>query len=90
MDRDIVAKVAKTAHLTLTDEELDRYARDLGEILDYFRVLDEAPDHAGVGVNPVEITDVLRDDDPRQEFSSEDLLRDMKTYENYIRGPKLS
>ncbi|MDD2625952.1 MAG: Asp-tRNA(Asn)/Glu-tRNA(Gln) amidotransferase subunit GatC [Candidatus Methanomethylophilus sp.] len=90
MDRDIVAKVAKTAHLTLTDAELDRYSRDLREILDYFRVLDEAPNHTGVGVNPVEIADVLRDDVPRQEFSSEDLLKDMKTYKNYIRGPKLS
>ncbi len=89
MDREIVARVAKASHIKLTDEELERYSKDLGDILDYFAILDEAPDHEGAGVNPVEIADVLRDDVPEEKFASEELLRDMKTYDNYIRGPKL-
>ena len=89
MDKEIVARVARTAHIKLTDEELERYSKDLGDILDYFKVLDEAPDHDGVGVNPVEIADVLRDDIPGQDIDPAVLLKDMKTYENYIRGPKL-
>ena len=39
MDREIVAKVAKNAHISLTGEELDRYGRDLADILDYFALL---------------------------------------------------
>ena len=89
MDKEIVARVAKASHIRLTDEELDRYSKDLGDILDYFAILDEAPNHEGNGINPVEIADVLREDVPEERFNSEDLLRDMKTYENYIRGPKL-
>ncbi|MBO4502785.1 MAG: Asp-tRNA(Asn)/Glu-tRNA(Gln) amidotransferase GatCAB subunit C [Candidatus Methanomethylophilus sp.] len=89
MDKEIVARVAKASHIRLTDEELDRYSKDLGDILDYFAILDEAPNHEGNGINPVEIADVLREDVPEEKFNSEDLLRDMKTYENYIRGPKL-
>jgi len=89
MDKEIVARVAKASHIRLTEEELERYSKDLGDILDYFAILDEAPNHEGNGINPVEIADVLREDIPEEKFSSEDLLRDMKTYENYIRGPKL-
>ena len=89
MDKDIVARVAKAVHIRLTDEELEKYSKDLGDILEYFAILDEAPNHEGNGINPIEVADVLRDDVPEEKFESEKLLADMKTYENYIRGPKL-
>ncbi len=89
MDRAVVAHVAKNAHIDLTDDELERYSRDLAEILEYFELLDDAPGHEGVGVNPIEVADVLRDDVPSQDIDPAELLKDMKTYENYIRGPKL-
>ncbi|CDF30308.1 glutamyl-tRNA(Gln) amidotransferase subunit C [Methanoculleus sp. CAG:1088] len=89
MDRDVVARVARTAHIKLTDDELERYSKDLADILDYFKVLDEAPDHEGIGVNPIEVSDVLREDVPGQDIDPAELLKDMKTYEGYIRGPKL-
>ena len=89
MDKDIVARVAKAAHIRLTDEELEKYSKDLGDILEYFAILDEAPNHEGNGINPIEVADMLRDDVPEERFESEKLLADMKTYENYIRGPKL-
>jgi len=36
MDREIVERAALIAHLDLTEEEFDRYEKDLTEILDYF------------------------------------------------------
>ena len=90
MDKETVARVARTAHLALTEEELDKFSKDLGEILDWFKVLDEAPDHAGIGVNPTDVSDVLRDDNPSQEYTQAELLKDTKTYEQYVRGPKLA
>ena len=89
MDREVVSRVAKTAHIKLTDDELERYSKDLADIRDYFKVLDEAPDHEGIGVNPIEVSDVLREDVPGQDIDPAELLKDMKTYEGYIRGPKL-
>lgn len=89
MDKQIVSRVAKASHIRLTDEELEKYSKDLGDILDYFAVLDEAPDHEGNGIDPIEVADVLRDDIPETRFDPALLLKDMKTYENYIRGPKL-
>ena len=40
--------------------------------------------------NPIEVADVLRDDEPRMEIDADVLLRDMDTYERYVRGPRLS
>ncbi len=90
MDRETVERVARTAHLKLTEEELDRYSRDLEEILGYFDVLDEAPGSESRGVDPIGVADVLRDDEARTEYDPDVLLKGMNTYERYVRGPRLS
>jgi aspartyl-tRNA(Asn)/glutamyl-tRNA(Gln) amidotransferase subunit C len=90
MDRETVERVARIAHLRLTEEELDKYSSDLGEILGYFQMLDEAPGLENLGFNPVEIADVLREDEPSMEIPADELLRNMKTYDGYVRGPRLS
>ena len=90
MDREIVERVARIAHLDLTDDELERYSSDLGDILEYFEMLDEAPGLENQGFNPVEIADALRDDEPSMEIPAEDCLKDMRTYDGYVRGPRLS
>jgi len=89
MDRKAVEEVAKNAHIALTEEELDRYCKDLTETLDRFNILDDAPEGDGYGVNPTDVADVLRDDVPSMTIDSAELLKDMKTYDNYVRGPRL-
>ncbi len=90
MDRETVERVARAAHIKLTEAELERYSKDLNDILSYFELLDEAPDCEESGVNPIEVADVLRDDEPRMDADPDVLLRGMDTYERYIRGPRLS
>ena len=90
MDRETVARVARTAHIALTEDELGMFSKDLGDILDWFRLLDEAPGHDGIGVNPTDVSDVLREDVPSQDIAPEELLKDMKLYERQVRGPKLA
>ena len=89
MDRATVERVARAAHIKLTEDELERYSNDLNDILTYFELL-EAPECEESGVNPVEVADVLRDDEPRMCIDPDVLLKDMDTYERYIRGPRLS
>ncbi|MCL2147738.1 MAG: aspartyl/glutamyl-tRNA amidotransferase subunit C [Methanomassiliicoccaceae archaeon] len=89
MDRKAIERVARAAHLALTEEELERYGRDLAEVLDYFSIIDGSPEGEGHGVNPVEVADVLRDDVPGIFFDPAELMRDMKTYDGYVRGPRL-
>lgn len=90
MDRQTVERVARTAHIRLTEEELDRYSGDLGEILGYFELLDEASGCDSYGIDPIGVADVTREDEPSMGIDPDALLRDMNTYEGYVRGPRLS
>lgn len=90
MDRQTVERVARSAHIRLTDEDLDRYSKDLSDILGYFELLDEAPGCGSSGIDPIGVADITREDMPDIAFDPDDLLRDMNTYERYIRGPRLS
>ena len=90
MDVKTVRDVAKFAHISLSDEEAERYCKDLGDILCYFELLNEAPECDERGVNPILVEDVTRDDIPQIEYDADILLRDMDTYGRYVRGPRLS
>ncbi len=73
LSRDDVAKVARLARLTLTDEELDRFTGQLAKVLDHANDLN-ALDLAGVeptahpfGLINVFRADVVTDSLPRDE-----------------------
>lgn len=78
------------ARLELTEEELERYAKDLDDILNNFSVLDEAPTSDTYTLNPIPVVDVLREDQPAQDIDPQVLREQMGTYEDYVRGPRLS
>ena len=89
MDREILEKVARGAHLKFTEEEFEKFGRDLEERLEFLSALDGAPESETFGIGPVEVADVTREDVPSKEIDPEVLLGDMNTYENYVRGPRL-
>jgi aspartyl-tRNA(Asn)/glutamyl-tRNA(Gln) amidotransferase subunit C len=66
IDRDQVLHVAKLARLRLTDDEVDRMAGELSEILEHVETMNELDLD---GVEPtshvVDLTNVLREDVPR-------------------------
>jgi len=90
MDRETISRVAKVARLNLTDEEMERYAKDLDDILNSFSVLDEAPSGDTYTFNPIPVVDVLREDEPGQDLDPQVLRAQMATYQDYVRGPRLS
>ena len=70
-----VAKVAKLARLDLSEEKLELFAPQLGDILANMDKLAEV-DTRGVEpmYTPVEHTTVLRKDEVRKEYAREDIL----------------
>jgi len=66
IDRDQVLHVARLALLALTDEEVERMPGELSKILEHVEKMDELDLD---GVEPtshvVDLTNVLRDDEPR-------------------------
>ncbi len=75
IDEDRVRYVARLAHLSLTGEEVRRYAKDLSSILDWVRKLDEL-DTSGVEAtaHAVDLPTVTRDDAERPSLGTERAL----------------
>lgn len=90
MDVETVRKVAKVARLRLSPDEEQQFAKDLEDVLNYFSILDLAPSVQTHDFNPVRIIDVLREDESEQEIDPEVLKGSMDTYQDLVRGPKLS
>ena len=70
-----VRHVANLARLGLTDEEIKRMGEQLGAILESIEKIQEL-DLSGVPptANPLDLSNVLRPDEPRPEFSQEQAL----------------
>ena len=70
-----VRSVARLARLQLSDEEVERFTQQLGEILTYVEQLNEVDTE---GVEPmahaIELSNVLRADDPRDSLPREAAL----------------
>ncbi len=89
MDEDTLKKVAQNAHLELTEEELVEFRDELNEILDHLSILDEVPENDRFGLDPIGVTDAVRDDIPEMRIDPELLLKDTDTYDDHVRGPRL-
>ena len=76
IDRTTVEKVAKLARLQLSGEELDRYGKQLGAILDYIAKLEKL-DVAGLEplAHAVDGDNVFREDVPRPGLSRDAALQ---------------
>jgi aspartyl-tRNA(Asn)/glutamyl-tRNA(Gln) amidotransferase subunit C len=84
-----IRRVASVAHISLSEEETDRYARDIAGILDLLNEIDGSPEGEGRSMTPTDVADVLREDISSLSTNPDELMKDMMTYENYVRGPRL-
>jgi len=75
LTRDDVLRVARLARLTLSESEIEAFTGQLGQVLDYVGILDEADTE---GVEPLagasERTDVLREDLPGESLTRSQAL----------------
>lgn len=90
MEEETVKKVARVARLDLTEEEVRQFASDLEDILQYFTILDEAPELPEFDFNPVRIENVLREDEVHNFIDISKLREQMHTSDDWVRGPRLS
>jgi len=91
VNKETVRKVAVTARLSLTPEEVDRFERDLNEILEAFAILEKAPTE-GVkpSFQPIDIKNVTRKDEVEKSLPREKALANTANKEGpYFKGPKV-
>ena len=79
VDEKLVKEIAKTARLNLTEEEVKKFTPQLKEVITYFKKLDEIDtDNVKLSVQPVEVKNVLRDDEIKKSYSNEEALSQTK------------
>ena len=85
---DTVKHVAQLARLNLTQTEVKKFQKDLTDILDAFKTLDQAPE-AEPSFQPLPMENVLREDIAEKCLPNEIALKNTKHKEKgFFKGPK--
>ena len=87
-----VKHVAKLARLELTEEEIDKYSRQLDEIIKYVEQMNEV-DTTGIEPmpHPIPVYNVMREDVVKYEHTKEEMMANAPFEENgFFRVPKIN
>jgi aspartyl-tRNA(Asn)/glutamyl-tRNA(Gln) amidotransferase subunit C len=87
VDDEEVRHVASLARVDLADDEVERFAEQFGDILEYFEALDDVPEVD----REAELANVMRADEVREGLTQAEALRNApETEDGYFKGPKVS
>ena len=87
VDAEEVRHVAELARVRLDDDEIEEFADQFGDILEYFEALDEVPETDREG----ELVNVMRPDEVEEGLSQEEALSNAEeTEDGFFVGPKVS
>ena len=87
VDDEEVNHVAQLARVDLNEDELERFAEQFDEILEYFDALDDVPE-----TEPdAELANVMRPDEIEDGLTQTEALRNApETEDGYFKGPNVS
>ena len=87
VDDEEVRHVASLARVDLEEAEVERFAAQFADILEYFEALEEVPDVDA----DAELANVMRPDEAREGLTQEEALRNApETEDGYFVGPRVS
>ena len=90
INKELIEHVAEVARLKLTDKEIEKFSKELKEIIEAFSTIDKI-DTKGIepSLQPIELRNRLREDKKEECLSQEDVLSlsDHKK-DGYFKGPK--
>jgi len=87
VDAEEVRHVAELARVRLAEDEVDEFAAQFGDILDYFEALDEVPETE----REEDLVNVMRPDEVEEGLTQEEALTNAEeTADGYFVGPKVS
>jgi aspartyl-tRNA(Asn)/glutamyl-tRNA(Gln) amidotransferase subunit C len=87
VDAEEVRHVADLARVDLDDDELEAFAAQFADILDYFDALDEVPEVE----SETDLVNVMRPDEVHEGLTQEEALRNAaETEDGYFKGPRVS
>ncbi|MFC7114994.1 Asp-tRNA(Asn)/Glu-tRNA(Gln) amidotransferase subunit GatC [Natronoarchaeum sp. GCM10025703] len=84
---DTVRHAAELARVDLADDEVDQFAEQFADILDYFETLDEVPEVD----RDADLVNVMRPDEEREGLTQNEALSNAEESEDgYFKGPNVS
>ena len=87
VDDEEVRHVASLARVDLEEREVERFADQFADILEYFEALDDVPDVD----SEADLANVMRPDEVREGLTQEEALRNApETEDGRFKGPKVS
>ena len=90
INKELIEHVAEVARLRLTDKEIEKFSKELKEIIDVFSKIDKV-DTKGIKttLQPVELKNMLREDKEEKPFTQEDALSlSEHKKDGYFKGPR--
>ncbi len=82
-------RLLKIARIHLTDSEKEKIRKDIEEIINYFNEVDKIDCDLKPAFHPIEIKGETREDVIERFDNVQGLLKNTKTYRNYVIGPKV-
>jgi aspartyl-tRNA(Asn)/glutamyl-tRNA(Gln) amidotransferase subunit C len=87
VDAEEVRHVADLARVALEDEEIEEFAAQFADILEYFEALDEVPEIE----EDTDLVNVMRPDEVRDGLTQDEALQNApETEDGYFKGPRVS
>lgn len=91
ISEEIVKHVAALARLSLSKKEVKKFTKELGDMLEAFKVLDEPnTEKVKPAFHPLELKNIMREDKVEEGLTQEGALKNTKHKENgYFKGPRI-
>jgi aspartyl-tRNA(Asn)/glutamyl-tRNA(Gln) amidotransferase subunit C len=90
INKELIEHVAEVARLKLTGKEIDKFSKELKEIIDVFSKIDKVnTKNTDASLQPVELKNMLREDTEEKTFTQEEALGLTKhKMDGYFKGPR--
>ena len=90
INKELIEHVAEVARLRLTDKEIEKFSKELKEIIDVFSKLDKVDArNIETSLQPVELKNMLREDIEEKTLTQEEALSLTEhKKDGYFKGPR--
>ena len=90
INKELIEHVAEIARLKLTGKEIEKFSKELKDIIDVFSKIDKVDTkNIETSLQPVELKNMLREDNEEKTFSQEEALSlSEHKKDGYFKGPR--
>ncbi len=89
IDEKLIQKIADLAMIKLSDNEIDKYTKELSGILEYVEIINEVNIEGCDFISQTDLKNVWREDVVKESLTQEDVLSGSKSFEGCFVVPRV-